>query len=116
MRARSRSGATDGHRPRRRRTGRGRSCGCGNFLVIACRELRRLELEVIREILERNEAGMIAGRMDVGSLSRLDMDQFYGIEIGEFPARIAEVALWMTDHLMNNELSLEFGQSTPVFR
>ena len=47
----------------------------------------------------------------MGSLSRLDVDQFFGIEIGEFPARIAEVALWMTDHLMNNELSLEFGQS-----
>ena len=89
------------------------ACGCGNFLVIAYRELRRLELEVIREILEyeRDEAGTIAARLDVGSLSRLDVDQFYGIEIGEFPARIAEVALWMTDHLMNNELSLEFGQS-----
>ena len=89
------------------------ACGCGNFLVIAYRELRRLELEVIREILEyeRDEAGMIGARLDVGSLSRLDVDQFYGIEIGEFPARIAEVALWMMDHLMNNELSLEFGQS-----
>ena len=90
------------------------ACGCGNFLVIAYRELRRLELEVIREFLEyeRDEAtGTIASRLDVGSLSRLDVDQFYGIEISEFPARIAEVALWMTDHLMNNELSLEFGQS-----
>ena len=89
------------------------ACGCGNFLVIAYRELRRLELDVIREILEyeRDETGTIAARLDVGSLSRLDVDQFYGIEIGEFPARIAEVALWMTDHLMNNELSLEFGQS-----
>ena len=90
------------------------ACGCGNFLVITYRELRRLELQVIREILEyeRDEdTGTIAARLDVGSLSRLDVDQFYGIEIGEFPARIAEVALWMTDHLMNNELSLEFGQS-----
>ena len=90
------------------------ACGCGNFLVIAYRELRRLELDVIREILEYErdeETGTIAARLDVGSLSRLDVDQFYGIEVGEFPARIAEVALWMTDHLMNNELSLEFGQS-----
>ena len=90
------------------------ACGCGNFLVIAYRELRRLELEVIREILEYErdeETCTIAARLDVGSLSRLDVDQFYGIEIGEFPARIAEVALWMTDHLMNNELSLGFGQS-----
>ena len=90
------------------------ACGCGNFLVIAYRELRRLELQVIREVLEYErdaETGTIAARLDVGSLSRVDVDQFYGIEIGEFPARIAEVVLWMTDHLMNNELSLEFGQS-----
>ena len=86
------------------------ACGCGNFLVIAYRELRRLELQVIRE-RERDETGAVASRLDVGSLSRLDVNQFYGIEIGEFPARIAEVALWMMDHLMNNELSLEFGQS-----
>jgi len=41
----------------------------------------------------------------------VDVDQFYGIEIGEFPARIAESALWMMDHIMNNHLSLEFGES-----
>ena len=44
-------------------------------------------------------------------LSRVDVDQFYGIELGEFPARIAETALWMMDHIMNNRLSLEFGQT-----
>ena len=85
------------------------ACGCGNFLVIAYRELRRLEVEVLRELLGREEQQVL--QFDVSSLSRLDVDQFYGIEIGEFPARIAEVALWMMDHLMNNELSLEFGQS-----
>ena len=85
------------------------ACGCGNFLVIAYRELRRLELEVLRELMGSEERRFL--ELDVSSLSRLDVDQFYGIEIGEFPARIAEVALWMMDHLMNNELSLEFGQS-----
>ena len=44
-------------------------------------------------------------------LSVVDVDQFYGIELGEFPAHIAEVALWMMDHIMNNRLSLEFGQT-----
>jgi hypothetical protein len=39
----------------------------------------------------------------------IDVDQFFGIELGEFPARIAEVALWMMDHMMNNRVSLEFG-------
>ncbi len=85
------------------------ACGCGNFLVIAYRELRRLELQVLRELLASEERQVL--QFDVSSLSRLDVNQFYGIEIGEFPARIAEVALWMMDHLMNNELSLEFGQS-----
>ena len=85
------------------------ACGCGNFLVIAYRELRRLELEMLRELMGSEEQQLL--QFDVSSLSRLDVDRFYGIEIGEFPARIAEVALWMMDHLMNNELSLEFGQS-----
>ena len=44
-------------------------------------------------------------------LSLVDVDQFYGIELGEFPARIAETAMWMMDHIMNNRLSLEFGQT-----
>ncbi len=43
--------------------------------------------------------------------SFVDVDQFYGIEIGEFPVRIAATALWMMDHIMNNRLSLEFGQT-----
>ncbi len=84
------------------------ACGCGNFLVIAYRELRRLELDVIRELMGSEERHLL--EFDVSSLSRIDVDQFYGIEIGEFPARIAEVALWMTDHLMNNAFTREFGQ------
>ena len=44
-------------------------------------------------------------------MSHVDVDQFYGIELGEFPARIAETALWMMDHIMNTQLSLEFGQT-----
>ena len=49
--------------------------------------------------------------LDVSQMCQIDVDQFYGIELGEFPARIAEVALWMMDHIMNNRLSLEFGES-----
>src|SRR5208337_1348539 len=75
------------------------ACGCGNFLVIAYRELRLLEIDVLRQ-LQRD------GQMEL--FSRVDVDQFYGIELSEFPARIAEVALWMMDHIMNNRLSVEF--------
>ena len=86
------------------------ACGCGNFLIIAYRELRLLELKVIREL--HVQAGGESQRvLDVADLSVINVDQFYGIEIGEFPARIAETALWMMDHIMNNVLSLEFGQT-----
>jgi len=81
------------------------ACGCGNFLVIAYRELRLLELDVLREL---HKAGQMA--LDVSHLMFVDVDQFYGIEIEEFPAQIAQVALWMTDHQMNLRVSEEFGR------
>lgn len=89
------------------------ACGCGNFLIIAYREIRQLELEVTREIInyDRNSLGEFTGVLDVASFSLVNVDQFYGIEIDEFPARIAEAAMWMMDHIMNNRLSLEFGRS-----
>ena len=82
------------------------ACGCGNFLIIAYRELRALEIEVLKEIRPYRQIDAFAAL-----LSAVDVDQFYGIELGEFPAHIAEVALWMMDHIMNNRLSLEFGQT-----
>ena len=86
------------------------ACGCGNFLIIAYRELRLLEIEVIREIRGATAANTQTV-LDAAWQSVVDVDQFYGIELGEFPARIAETALWMMDHIMNNRLSLEFGQT-----
>lgn len=87
------------------------ACGCGNFLVITYRELRRLELEILVE-LHRDELGALQGELtlDVNQLSRVDVDQMYGIELEEFPARIAEVALWLADHQANVALSEAFGQ------
>jgi hypothetical protein len=82
------------------------ACGCGNFLVIAYRELRRLEVEVLRRLLK---AGESSRSLDIAGLVRVDVDQFYGIEIEEFPAQIAQVALWLTDHQMNQVVSEEFG-------
>ena len=83
------------------------ACGCGNFLIIAYRELRSLEIEVLREL-----AGRASGvQLSLEVKSVINVDQFYGIELSEFPARIASTALWMMDHIMNNRLSLEFGQT-----
>ena len=89
------------------------ACGCGNFLIIAYRELRELEIELIRE-LRRDRPDEMQQQLDAAErLSWITVDQFYGIELGEFPARIAETALWMMDHIMNTRLSLSltFGQS-----
>lgn len=87
------------------------ACGCGNFLIIAYRELRQLEIEVIRELC-RGRDDDTRWLFDAAEhLSWITVDQFYGIEIGEFSVRIAETALWMMDHIMNNRLSLAFGQS-----
>ncbi len=80
------------------------ACGCGNFLVVTYRHLRELELDVLRA---SRESGQL--EFDVHSLVNIDVDQFYGIEIEEFPARIAEVALWLTDHQMNMKIGEEFG-------
>lgn len=83
------------------------ACGCGNFLVIGYRELRQLELETLKELFGKQTEFTLA---DINRLSQVDVDQFYGIEIGEWPARIAEVALWLMDHQMNLKVSEAFGQ------
>ena len=82
------------------------ACGCGNFLIIAYRELRLLEIQILKA-----KHGKKQLELDAAILSKIDVDQFYGIELEEFPARIAETAMWMMDHIMNNELSLAFGQN-----
>jgi len=82
------------------------ACGCGNFLIIAYRELRLLEIEILKFLRSNGQL-----ELDVSRLSKIDVDQFFGMELSEFPVRIAEVAMWMMDHIMNNRLSLEFGDS-----
>ena len=80
------------------------SCGCGNFLVVSYRELRLLELDVLELLLG------IERFLDVGTQIKLNVNQFYGIEIEEFPAQIAQVALWLVDHQMNLLVRERFGE------
>ena len=82
------------------------ACGCGNFLVVTYRELRRLEQEVLELVFDPNSPMLY----EVEALSILSLDQFHGIELEEFPAHIAEVAMWMTEHLANIELGRIFGK------
>lgn len=73
------------------------ACGCGNFLVIAYRELRLLEMEVIEALWGKS----LTGQLDVDTLMHCNVNQFHGIEIDPSAAQIATVALWLTDHQMN---------------
>ncbi len=82
------------------------ACGCGNFLVVAYRELRLLELEILKRTYTSETRAL-----DVTSLVRVNVDQFYGIEIEEFPSQIAQVALWLTDHQMNQRVGEALGQA-----
>jgi hypothetical protein len=83
------------------------ACGCGNFLIISYRKIRLLEIEVLKRL--RKLAGRIQSELDVKHLSKIYVDCMYGIEYEEFPARIAEVAMWLIDHQMNLRLGEDFG-------
>ncbi len=81
------------------------ACGCGNFLVITYRELRLLEIEILKVLVKNSQL-----ESDIKNIIWIDIDQFYGIEIEEWPARISEVAMWLIDHQMNMRVSEEFGE------
>jgi hypothetical protein len=80
------------------------ACGCGNFLIIAYRELRLLEIKVLQAKFKQQIA------TDIEYYVNVNVDQFYGIEYEEFPAQIAQVAMWLIDHQMNQLVSLAFGK------
>lgn len=82
------------------------ACGCGNFLVIAFRELRLFENDVIEQLFFKSNAG---GLFDIATLCRVNVGQFYGIEIDEAASHIARVALYITDHQQNSEAARRFG-------
>lgn len=84
------------------------ACGCGNFLIIAYRELRLLEIEIIKILLKESIKSQQA-ITDISIYVQIDVDKFYGIEYEEFPAQIAQVAMWLIDHQMNQLVSLTFG-------
>lgn len=85
------------------------ACGCGNFLVISYRELRMLELEVIKRLHGKDQQQLSMDAVD--QYVKVDVDQFHGIEIEEWPAQIARVAMWLIDHQMNLLVGEAFGQA-----
>jgi hypothetical protein len=98
------------------------ACGCGNFLITAYRELRRLELDVVRakralmsagaqkKDVPRHLRGVDHALLDIKTELKVAVEQFFGIEILPWPCRLAQTGLWLMDHLMNMEASDELGE------
>ncbi|VEH80246.1 methylase [Corynebacterium kutscheri] len=85
------------------------ACGCGNFLVVAYRELRKIETDIIVAIRERE--GQLTAAFDVSWEQKLSIGQFYGFELNWWPAKIAETAMFLVDHQANRELALRIGNA-----
>ena len=92
------------------------ACGCGNFLVVAYKELRKIENEIIARLYKHGSSKVKAGHVvlpmgvDLKKLSKVSIENMYGIEIEPFPAEVAKLSLWLMDHMMNMELGALFGE------
>ena len=87
------------------------ACGCGNFLVVSYRHLRQLELELIVRLNQLD--GMSESLQLDGSMGlSITLNQFYGFEVEEWPAQVARMALFLTDHQENLKLERITG-ATP---
>lgn len=82
------------------------ACGCGNFLIVAYRELRLLELDVLTMLIDDSDQISIDV---VTTYCKVNVDQFYGIELEEFPCQIVQVGMWLVDHQMNMRVAEHFG-------
>lgn len=87
------------------------ACGCGNFLVVCYRELRELELKVLLAMKQGTAPSDLW--LNVKMLSKVTIDQFYGIELEEFPVEIARVSMWLMEHVTNLKFGEAFGMAFP---
>mgnify|MGYP001164402036 FL=1 len=85
------------------------ACGCGNFIIVAYRELRAIELQVMEALYDLRDKHQLS--LDAKSDLKVTLDHFYGIEIDEWPARIAETAMFMMDRQCDLKLRERFGQA-----
>ena len=82
------------------------ACGSGNFLIIAYKELRKLEMEIVRAMRELDPQSI--------HLPNLSLSNLYGIEIDDFACEIARLSLWLTEHQLNTQWEKEFGYAPPA--
>lgn len=91
------------------------ACGSGNFLIIAYKELRKLEIDIINELnILQGKSG--SGSLDFGSefFSKITLNNFYGIELDDFAHEVAKLALWLAEHQLNMEFFKAFGKTNPT--
>ena len=81
------------------------ACGSGNFLIITYKQLRLLEMDVLR-LRKKCEPDQMLDFIDA---SCIRLDQFYGIELLDFPHEVAMLSLWLAEHQMNNKFHADFG-------
>ncbi len=89
------------------------ACGSGNFLIVAYRELRRLETRAIVAIRELDPASFRPSLV-AASLCKISIDQFHGMELLEFPVDIARISLHLMEHVLNLELGKACGLTPPT--
>ena len=82
------------------------ACGSGNFLIIAYKELRLLEMKIFKQI-------DILAKQKSFVFSEIRLAQFYGIELDDFAHEVAKLSLWLAEHQMNLEFFREFGRTSP---
>lgn len=108
------------------------ACGSGNFLIIAYKELRRLEIKIILRLLELQKIAntfrgkeeqlelipksqlSLAASYQIELFSHISLSQFYGIEIDDFAHEVAMLALWLAEHQMNVEFNKQFHRNNPT--
>ena len=88
------------------------ACGSGNFLIIAYKELRKLEIDVLKA--QRDLLGSNDNLLGLGFDSVVSLDNLYGIEYDDFASQIARLSLWLAEHQMNVLFEQEFGASQPM--
>jgi len=82
------------------------ACGSGNFLIVAYKELRLLEMDVIQALLQCDPQSIF--------MSSIHLDQFYGIEIDDFACEIARLSLWLAEHQLNKQWKEHIGSAPPA--
>lgn len=85
------------------------ACGCGNFIIVAYRELRSIELDIMLAL--QNLSGDSQLSFDPTLSLKVTLDHFYGIEVDEWPARIAETAMFLIDRQCDLKLKERFGEA-----